>query len=175
MKNEEKIIEQLKNYHVKAPEGFTNRVMDGLPKWGGVKKQKRKEIFWPAHGRWIAPAFTGAAAMLLTVFIMGQFKPPTEQMEVGFHFELHAPAAERVELLGSFNSWEPNDIVLTGPDASGHWTTTVSLPEGSYEYIFLVNGERWIADPKATTYRPDGFGRVNSVIKVYEDEDELQG
>jgi hypothetical protein len=175
MKNKEKIIEQLTNHRTKAPEGFTDRVMDGLPKWGGVPKRRRKTGFWPAHGRWIAPAFAGAAAMFLVVFMLGHFKAPTEQMEVGFHFELHAPGAKRVELLGSFNSWETDDIVLTGPDASGHWTATVSLPEGSHEYIFLVDGERWIADPKAATHRPDGFGRVNSVIKIYEDEDALQG
>jgi 1,4-alpha-glucan branching enzyme len=75
-----------------------------------------------------------------------------------------------VELLASFNDWQPGSIVLTGPDASGHWTTDVTLPEGRYEYIFLVDGEQWVPDPNAEVRRPDGFGRANAVLEVYEDD-----
>jgi len=109
--------------------------------------------------------------MLLVVFGTGRMDRPAEAGRVTFHFELHAPGADRVELLGTFNNWQTSDIVLVGPDASGHWTTEVALPEGRHEYIFLVDGERWLAEPKAATHRPDGFGRVNTVIKVYDDED----
>jgi cyclomaltodextrinase len=77
--------------------------------------------------------------------------------------------------LGTFNNWKSGDIVLAGPDASGHWTAEVALPEGRQEYIFLVDGERWVADPKAATQRPDGFGRVNTIITVYDDEDAIHG
>ena len=110
--------------------------------------------------------------MLLIVFGLGRIPGLSGTSQVAFHFELHAPGAERVELLGTFNDWQSNDIVLAGPDASGHWTATVELPEGRHEYIFLVDGKRWIADPKGATHRPDGFGRVNTVIKVYEDDEQ---
>lgn len=108
--------------------------------------------------------------MWLVVFGLGRVDRPVENSQVTFHFELHAPAADRVELLGTFNEWKSGDIVLNGPDASGHWTAEVALPEGRHEYIFLVDGERWIADPRAATHRPDGFGRVNTVIKVYDED-----
>ncbi len=171
MKNEEQLIQRLENHRAKAPGGFVERVMDSLPVW----RKRRSRGFWPAHGRWIVPALAGAAASMLVVFGVGLLgRPAAETAAVTFHFELHAPGADRVELLGTFNNWQTSDIVLSGPDASGHWTTEVALPEGRHEYIFLVDGERWLADPKAATHRPDGFGRVNTVIKVYDDEDAAQ-
>ncbi len=108
--------------------------------------------------------------MLAVMMGVDYFRPIADMSRdtdlVTVHFELHAPGAEQVELLGDFNSWKTGDIVLAGPDASGHWTAAVQLPEGRHEYIFLVDGERWIADPKASTIRPDGFGHVNAVIQV---------
>ena len=85
------------------------------------------------------------------------------------HFQIHAPGAQRVELVGDFNNWTPGAIRLHGPDASGHWTADVELPEGRYEYQFLVNGKTWVTDPNAATHRPDGFGRENAVMDVYEE------
>jgi len=170
MNAEDKILEQLEKHRTKAPDGFTDRVMAALPDRSRVTMRERVTDYWPTHGRWITPALAGAAAMLLVVFGLGRMDRPVEAGQVSFHFELHAPGADRVELLGTFNEWKSGDIVLNGPDASGHWTAEVALPEGRHEYIFLVDGERWIADPKAATHRPDGFGRVNTVIKVYDDE-----
>ncbi|MEN8254691.1 MAG: glycogen-binding domain-containing protein [Verrucomicrobiota bacterium] len=170
MNTEDKTLERLAKHRTKAPEGFADRVMAALPDRSRPTLRERVADFWPTHGRWIAPAFAGAAATLLVVFGMGRLDRPVEAGQVSFHFELHAPGADRVELLGTFNEWKSGDIVLNGPDASGHWTAEVALPEGRHEYIFLVDGERWIADPKAATHRPDGFGRVNTVIKVYEED-----
>ena len=166
MKNkEDQIIQRLEIHKAPAPDGFTDQVMDALPPF-----RRRKRGFWPASGQWIAPVFAGAVATLLILFAMGRFQPLEAPAQVGFHFELHAPGADKVELLGTFNNWKTGDIVLNGPDASGHWTAAVELPEGRHEYIFLVDGERWVADPKGVTHRPDGFGRVNTVIRIYDDE-----
>ena len=170
MKTEEKILERLAKHRTKAPADFSDRVMANLPDRDRVTWRDRLTDFWPTHGQWIAPALVGATAMFLVVFGMDRLDKPAENSQVTFHFELHAPGADSVELLGTFNDWKSGDIVLTGPDASGHWTTEVGLPEGRHEYIFLVDGERWLADPKAATHRSDGFGRVNTVIEVYDDD-----
>ncbi len=170
MNAEDKILERLARHRTKAPDGFADRVMESLPTWSAATLRNRWSGFWPAHGRWIVPALAGAAAMWLVVFGLGRVDRPAETSRVTFHFELHAPGADRVELLGTFNEWKSGDIELNGPDASGHWTAEVALPEGRHEYIFLVDGERWIADPRAATHRPDGFGRVNTVIKVYDED-----
>jgi 1,4-alpha-glucan branching enzyme len=116
------------------------------------------------------PALTGSVATVLILFGFGLIHRSAASDRISFCFELHAPEAHRVELLGTFNDWQAGDIVLAGPDASGHWTANVELPAGRHEYIFLVDGERWVADPNATTHRPDGFGRENTVITVYEDD-----
>jgi hypothetical protein len=164
MKDESKLIEQLKQHRTPAPDGFADRVIEALPAW---RKPARRA---PAYSRWLIPALTGSLATVLILFSFGLLRPPVATDQVSFRFELHAPEASRVELLGTFNDWQAGDIVLTGPDASGHWEAAVELPAGRYEYIFLVDGERWVADPKASTHRPDGFGRENTVITVYEDD-----
>lgn len=166
MNDEEKLIDQLEAHRTRAPDGFAGRVMEALPDF----RRKRRPGLWPSSGQWVLPALAGAAATLLAVLGLGLGQNPEAASTVGFHFELHAPGADKVELLGTFNNWKMGDIVLDGPDASGHWTATVELPEGRHEYIFLVDGERWVADPRGTIHRPDGFGRVNTVISYYEDD-----
>jgi hypothetical protein len=34
------------------------------------------------------------------------------------------------------------------------------------QYNLLVDGTRWVKDPAADGLRPDGFGGVNSVIRL---------
>ena len=40
------------------------------------------------------------------------------------------------------------------------------LPPGRYAYAFLVDGQRWIADPAAPPAVGDDFGRPSSVVTV---------
>jgi len=168
MKNDEtKLIERLKQHRTLAPEGFAEQVMKALPAW----RKPARRPGWSAWGRWALPALAGSMATVLVLFGLGLVQSPTAATDqVSFHFELHAPEAHRVELLGTFNDWQAGEIVLTGPDASGHWEASVDLPAGRHEYVFLVDGEEWVADPKVGLSRPDGFGRENTVITIYEDE-----
>ena len=32
--------------------------------------------------------------------------------------------------------------------------------------LFVVNGSRWVTDPRATRYSDDGFGNRNAVLAV---------
>lgn len=165
MKKHDELIRRLEQHRTKAPEKLADEVMHALPAWRPAKRRS-----WPSR---LVPALAGAAAMLVIMLGLDHLRqdpvPTAASQGVTFHFELHAPGAEHVELLGTFNDWQPGDIVLSGPDASGHWTATVELPEGRHEYMFLVDGKRWITDPKAATLRPDGFGNVNAVIQVYDE------
>src|SRR5207244_4354161 len=43
---------------------------------------------------------------------------------------------------------------------------TVVLPTGTYEYMFVVDGERWVPDHLADRLVADDFGRENSVVIV---------
>ena len=144
-----------------VPPGLATRIMSRLP-------EKPRASWLPAPREWLIPSLTGAAAV--TLFLLGWlwFNPPAAPKSemVKVTFELHAPGAKQVELVGNFNHWQQGALRLEGPDASGHWNATIELPEGRYEYSFLVDGTEWVTDPTAAVVRPDGYGRVNAVLEV---------
>lgn len=148
-----------------APEGFVERVMAAVPDQPDGRWYWRVRGLWPAHGRWALPAAVGALAALVLWVGLSSWQIRSARDRVAVRFELHAPAAQRVEVVGSFNAWKPGEIVLEGPDPTGHWEATVRLPEGRYEYMFLVDG-REVPDPRADAYRPDGFGGNNALLEI---------
>jgi len=160
---EKELLEALRETRKTAPPGFVGRVMANLPAQAG----HRYPLRWPQHTWWLSPALGGALAAALTLAAVWWLRPaaPTpDSMTV--HFEIHAPDARQVELVGTFTDWQTDRIKLTGPDASGHWTAELPLPPGRYEYIFLVDGHQWVTDPQAAFYREDGFGRENAVLAM---------
>lgn len=79
-------------------------------------------------------------------------------------FRLHAPDAERVCVAGTFNDWDP-EIRPMKRGKTGTWSTWTSLPTGTYEYRFVVNGE-WRDDPSCDARRANTFGTYNSVFQL---------
>jgi hypothetical protein len=80
-------------------------------------------------------------------------------------FALVNPDARQVSLVGDFNGWTPGATPLAGQGVEGVWTTSVRVTPGRHEYAFIVDGERWVADPYATTVN-DEFGTSSSVLHV---------
>jgi 1,4-alpha-glucan branching enzyme len=90
-------------------------------------------------------------------------KPKTEAIT----FELPAVVeAQTVALVGEFNDWTTDSILLElCPD--GSWRTTVPLEAGqAYRYRFLINGEKWENSWQADAYVPNPFGTDDSVVVV---------
>jgi len=81
-------------------------------------------------------------------------------------FELVAPLAHRVTLAGSFNAWSDSTISFARSSTTGAWTVTVPLPPGEHQYLFVIDGERWVPDPAAHAQVQDEFGQTNSVLVV---------
>jgi hypothetical protein len=71
---------------------------------------------------------------------------------------------DRVHVAGDFNAWDDASTPLRR--VGDVWTTTLVLPPGEYEYMFVENGDRWVSDPLALRERPDGFGGTNAVLDV---------
>ena len=82
-------------------------------------------------------------------------------------FVFRAPSARSVALVGDFNDWNSDSTPLR-PAAGGLWTVTVPLTAGRYTYTFVVDGERWMADPSAPPAPPDDAGRPSSVVTIGE-------
>jgi 1,4-alpha-glucan branching enzyme len=69
-------------------------------------------------------------------------------------------------VVGSFNDWRTGTIALEDHDHDGVWRAAVVLPTGAYEYMFVVDDERWVPDHMADRLVTDDFGRENSVLIV---------
>jgi len=91
--------------------------------------------------------------------------PVATHNAVFVRFVLYAPGAKRVTVAGTFNQWDQTAAPLVPAGTDGVWTTTLSLPVGQHQYAFVVDGQRWVADPAAPAV-DDGFGRRNSVVAV---------
>jgi hypothetical protein len=118
-------------------------------------------------------AFAGAGAVLAVVLLV---TPRGLERETGavsaatttadprlfVQFRLEADAMN-VQLAGSFTNWEPT--YQLHQMAPGVWTITVPLPQGVHDYAFVVDGQRWVADPYAPGIN-DGFGGINSRLTL---------
>jgi hypothetical protein len=118
----------------------------------------------------LRPAWTLALAAALAAVVFLPFGPSvTPGVEEGIaQFVGHFPGARSVEVVGSFNDWRRGALALRDEDNDGIWHGAVVLPAGQHEYMFVVDGERWVADPLAGRYVDDGFGagRQNALLIV---------
>lgn len=89
----------------------------------------------------------------------------TDRGIVRVTFELPADVkAQTVHLVGDFTSWKGIPMER-GKD--GGWRTSVDLEPGrSFEFRYLVDGERWENDWAADRYVRNPFGHENSVVET---------
>lgn len=80
-------------------------------------------------------------------------------------FEFFAPAARIVTLAGDFNNWDPRSHPLR-QSARTLWKVTLRLKPGTYQYKFVIDGERWEEDPLNPNRVPNEHGTYNSVRDV---------
>lgn len=80
-------------------------------------------------------------------------------------FEYFDPSANIVTVTGDFNQWNPTARPMKR-DAGGLWKVKVRLDPGSYQYKFVINGERWEEDPLNLHRTMNEHGSFNSVRNV---------
>lgn len=73
-------------------------------------------------------------------------QPGPHLVEKGVLFSIIAPEANRVELVGSFNNWNPRESLLLKKNTNGVWHTETELKPGRHLYKYLIDG-RWMPDP----------------------------
>jgi AMP-activated protein kinase-like protein len=117
----------------------------------------------------VRPAWSvafAAAVAVLTLFTARDAGPELGEQEGIAQFVGRFPDAQSVHAVGTFNDWRPGSIPLEDQDHDGVWRAAVVLPAGTYEYMFVVDGERWVADHTSERLVADDFGRENAIVIV---------
>ncbi len=88
--------------------------------------------------------------------------------EVEVTFELPDEQVDStVSLVADFAGWQPIAMQRVAKSRSFRFKTR--LPKDSqFEFRYLVDDQRWINDPNADLYRPNGFGGDNGLVSTYE-------
>ena len=161
-----------------APErGFAAQLVSQLePRPQGRWARVRERLLAPRVMEWnLATAMaTACAAFVLTWLIGGgllksplgptslQTAAPSQVVYV--RVALLNPDAQSVTITGDFNHWDTQGIPLRKA-SNGLWTLTMPLKPGRYQYLYRVDG-KWVTDPLASEFSPDGFGSENAVLDV---------
>lgn len=134
--------------------------------WWSWLVQPRMVQLRPALAAAAVVAAVGLGVALRQVTLSNVPSVSSETPVVLVRFELPAPAAQTVSVVGSFNDWNPIIHQMAVSSATGFWTITLPLQSGEHQYLFVVDGEQWVPDPSAHAQVDDGFGTTNSVIVV---------
>jgi len=141
----------LKNEKYTIGTEFTANVMDAI----------RKRATKPSGvNLWKYAAI--AASVLLLVVSGFLVRERSLQSEVTVQFALELPGAQSVALAGDFNNWDAGTAKLV--NNNGVWSIDLKVKPGRYQYAFVIDGKKWIADPRSEQYVESGFGSKNSIL-----------
>ncbi|MFA5859333.1 MAG: isoamylase early set domain-containing protein [Elusimicrobiota bacterium] len=154
---------------IAVPETFTSKV---LVKTRNVTDSSEYEIKHSIFdslrlARINILSLTAAIIMIATIpvaiyhFTVAQ---PTAQ-QVWLKFDLPAPEnASTVSLVGDFNNWDEKSGQMIR--SNGNWTIIVPLQPKCYKYMFVIDGKKYMSDPKSKNVIEDNDGRKKSVIDL---------
>jgi hypothetical protein len=167
---------------VPAPD-LAARVMAALPARAPAVSPWRKAAEWlwnprpvrltfrPAYA-FVGAAFAAVAAIVVPTLDRGAADQvavtapaaKTAAPVVYVQFRLESAQARQVALAGTFTGWQPT--LQLEQKEPGVWTALVPLQPGVHDYVFVVDGERWMPDPNAPQQVDDSFGGTNSRISL---------
>lgn len=121
---------------------------------------------------WLRPVALFSAGLALGAAVL--FIRPTSapvpmtttvvSREIPHRFVIYRPDTDQAEIIGSFTRWQP--VAMQKIGSSGYWNLTLNLPEGEYQYNYLVEDGKQITDPTVPERIQDDFGGENSIITV---------
>ena len=177
---EQRLVARLRAPVVVDASAFDARVMAAVerePAFGRSNRRATGGAASHATRRMVAAISVAGLAMAAVVaFIM--IRGAGERTVPGNHpvtvvrsavsnvrFTLVASGASAVAVAGSFNGWSTAATPLRRIDKNT-WTADIPLGAGRYVYQFVIDGHRWVPDPKAPRDAGDDFGATNSVVTV---------
>lgn len=167
---------------VPAPD-LVARVMAALPAQAPAVSPWRRAVEWLWNPRPVrltfrpAYALAGAAFAAVAAIVVPSLDgggadqvavtaqaAQTAAPVVYVQFRLESAQARQVALAGTFTEWKPT--LQLEQREPGVWTALVPLRPGVHDYVFVVDGERWMPDPNAPQQVDDSFGGTNSRISL---------
>ena len=112
----------------------------------------------------ITAAVTLSISIPLTYFLTRShfITPMKKTYMVRFVYENRT--AEKVYLVGDFTSWSKSRMGMQKVKGTDYWTVEISLEEGIYKYVFLVDESLWTPDPLSHIKVLDDFGNESSLM-----------
>lgn len=158
------LLDQVSQWQAEPPPYLAQRILSRLPDKPGSGIRTWK-FFHPLVAALSLVIALGLGYMIRDTALREQAVPSMfQQVRIIFF----SPEASSVALIGDFNEWGQRDVAVSSSSDRGVWEFTMTLKPGVYHYNLLVDGKRWVANPKASTLVPDGFGGYNSVLVVSE-------
>ena len=77
-----------------------------------------------------------------------------------------APNARRVAVAGDFNRWDVEATPLARDARSHRWSVTLTVRKADHRYAFVVDGTRWVPDPRAERSVQGEDGRIYSLLNL---------
>ncbi len=106
-----------------------------------------------------------AEEKVLGIGLVKQTKPFPLATMVEKQFFYHAPKANRVKIVGTFNNWKPSEESLMERKKDGTWSKRIYLAPGTYQYRFLID-DVWVEDQNNFYQVDNAFGGKNSVVEI---------
>ena len=191
MNNDTNIEKQLRSIlseefiDIDPPENFAKNIMANLPEMESKTYfQSVKHICWCIWDKITKPITFSFSPLQVAVVLMCFFgsavvfapfnysktvsRPVAIVKQQPVRFALYDPEQKfsSAVVIGSFNKWQSRGFEMSYDEQQEAWVLEHELPEGDYEYVFLVNGDSSIPDPRAVFYVQDSFGNKNSLIQV---------
>lgn len=89
-------------------------------------------------------------------------QPQVEPAERETAFQISAPEAKEVYIVGDFNHWKINDASRLSRLDDGKWEKRFTLSPGKYRYKFVVDG-KWVLDSLNQDKEQNPYGTYDSV------------
>jgi len=157
-----------------APADFTQNIMAKISQ-EEIQIQSswidhlKRQISFPRLSFPLVGSATVAALVVFFAFTFFFNTPVTSPIcsaDVKFSLRINDSKAHTVAIAGDFNGWNPQANLLEDSEGDGVWTGTLKLEPGRYEYMFVMDGEKWLPDPNALRYVKDGFGNKNAILEI---------
>lgn len=96
-----------------------------------------------------------------------QFSRSKPECKVTFQVPAEVLAgSKKASVVGEFNNWDIEATPVRVVKGVGSASVTLE-PGKSYQYKFIIDGQRWENDPDADGYIPNEFGDANSVVECF--------